>query len=59
MGVVEEGNKYVELYDRVKQDRLIDNGVFKEKYMAHWIEKKKMRKRRRNDTVPNGYKGRS
>jgi hypothetical protein len=43
----------------VKQDRLIDNGVFKEKYMAHWIEKKKMRKRRRNDTVPNGYKGRS
>jgi hypothetical protein len=26
-----EGNdKYVELYDRVKQDRLIDNGVFKE-----------------------------
>jgi hypothetical protein len=41
MGVVEEGNdKYVELYDRVKQDRLIDNGVFKRKYMAHWMEKK-------------------
>jgi hypothetical protein len=31
MGVSREGNdKYVELYDRVKQDRLIDNGVFKE-----------------------------
>jgi hypothetical protein len=54
-----EGNdKYVELYDRVKQDRLIDNGVFKRKYMAHWIEKRaKMRKRRRNDTVPNGIQG--
>jgi hypothetical protein len=27
----------IELYDRVKQDRLIDNGVFKE---THWIEKR-------------------
>jgi hypothetical protein len=30
MGVVKRNDKYVELYDRVKQDRLIDNGVFKE-----------------------------
>jgi hypothetical protein len=36
-----EGNdKYVELYDRVKQDRLIDNGVLKESTW-HWREESK------------------
>jgi hypothetical protein len=59
MGVVEEGNdKYVELYDRVKQDRLIDNGLFsKESTWRTGLRRKDERKRRRNDTVPNGIQG--
>jgi hypothetical protein len=47
-----DGNdKYVQLYDKVKEDRLANNGAFKREYMQHWIEKKRSaRKRRRNDT---------
>jgi hypothetical protein len=53
-GWPQEGNdKYVELYDRVKQDRIAVNGAFKKKYMTHWMEKKQSaRKHKRHNNTP-------
>jgi hypothetical protein len=43
----------------VKQDRLIDNGVFKRKYMAHWMERREQNEEAEMTPFPMEYKGRS
>jgi hypothetical protein len=30
--------KYNELYKKVKEDRVVDNGAFDSEYMMHWVE---------------------
>jgi tetrahydromethanopterin S-methyltransferase subunit A len=46
--------KYNELYKKVKEDRVADNGAFDSECMMHWVEKTRStkRKRRRDNGSP-------
>jgi S-adenosylhomocysteine hydrolase len=33
--------KYNDLYKKVKEDQVADNGAFNSEYMMHWVEKTK------------------
>jgi hypothetical protein len=41
--------KYDELYEKVKDDRVVDNGAFDSEYMMHWVEKTRSKRKRRRD----------
>jgi hypothetical protein len=41
--------KYNELYKKLKEDRLVDNGAFDSEYMMHWVEKTRGKRKRRCD----------
>jgi hypothetical protein len=41
--------KYNELYKKVKEDRVADNGAFDSEYMMHWLEKNRSKRKRRRD----------
>jgi hypothetical protein len=41
--------KYNELYKKLKEDRVADNGAFDREYLAHYVEKSKNKRKRRRD----------
>jgi hypothetical protein len=41
--------KYNELYKKVKEDQVADNGAFDSEYMMHWVEKTRSKGKRRRD----------
>ena len=42
--------KYNELYKKVKEDRVVDNGAFDSEYsMMHWVEKTRSKRKQRRD----------
>ena len=41
--------KYNELYKKVKEDRVTDNGAFDSEKMMHWVEKTRSKRKRRRE----------